>query len=592
MIPVDDHAASRHTEHRAPFFVVAAMNATTMSLKPTAPFVPQIRLYQNWLHQQRGLTFDSYDALWRWSITDLPAFWQSIWDYFDLQSPTPHTAVLRDSGMPGAVWFEGAQFNYVHQVFRHVAPAQAAGMAAIISHNEASLGHCAASELSWPELRRQVASLALHLRAQGVQPGDRVAAYLPNVPQAMLAFLAVASIGAVWSICAPDMGTAAVLDRFTQIAPVVLIGCDAVRYGGRELDRMAVMQALCAALPSLRHVVLLRQSSTGAGSHDEVQTPSLIAVGADFTSATARNDDHTEAFEPLWLPFNHPLWIVYSSGTTGLPKAIVHGHGGTVIVALALKVLHNDIGCSYAGNSFGERYHWYSSTGWVMWNAQMSGLLNGTTCCLYDGNPAGRTTDAAGHHQPPDWATLWRFAAELGVTFFGAGAAFFANCMKAGLDLTQFPGLATVRALGCTGSPLSAQTQEWGTEQFARIQAATLREIARPAADSEPHEMGEHGGNIEGMFSRRAAPRENAAPSGGSEPHAVGERGGNIEGMFSRRAAPRENATPSGGRELHEVNDRGGMFSEGPLPRENATPSGGRALHEVSNRGGYLDGSR
>ncbi|MDP3309768.1 MAG: AMP-binding protein, partial [Polaromonas sp.] len=396
-----------------------------------SPFVPQIRLYQDWLHQTRGLSFASYDALWRWSVSDLDAFWQSIWDYFDLQSPTPHTAVLALNRMPGASWFPGAQFNYVQQVFRHVQKADAAGFPAVVSHNEKSLAAGAPPrEMSWPELRRQVASLALHLKAQGVQPGDRVAAYLPNIPEAMVAFLAVASIGGVWSICAPDMGTNAVLDRFRQIEPKVLIACDGVSYGGRDFDRTAVLDELRAALPSVQHVIV----------HGNLDATKTVAGCADLAGATARNDAETEAFEPIWLPFDHPLWIVYSSGTTGLPKPIVHGHGGTVIVALALKTLHNDVGCSYHPNSWGERFHWYSSTGWVMWNAQMSGLLNGTTCCIYDGNPGGSKDQ-------PDWTTLWRFAAQLGVTFFGAGAAFFANCMKAGIDLAACGDLRQVRAL-------------------------------------------------------------------------------------------------------------------------------------------------
>ncbi|GAB3481984.1 acetoacetate--CoA ligase [Polaromonas eurypsychrophila] len=418
-----------------------------------SPYIPQIRLYQDWLHKNHGLSFNAYDELWRWSVTDLDAFWQSIWDYFDLQSPTPHSAVLAGNHMPGATWFPGAQFNYAQQVFRHVEKADAAGFPALISHNEKSLAAgAAARELSWPELRRQVASLALHLKAQGVLPGDRVAAYLPNIPEAMVAFLAVASLGGVWSICAPDMGTNAVLDRFKQIEPRVLIACDGVSYGGRDFDRTAVLDELRAALPSVQHVIV----------HSNLDATKTIANSASLTLATARNDAETTAFEPMWLPFDHPLWIVYSSGTTGLPKPIVHGHGGTVIVALALKTLHNDIGCSYAPNSWGERFHWYSSTGWVMWNAQMSGLLNGTTCCIYDGNPGGSK-------DKPDWTTLWRFAAQLGVTFFGAGAAFFGNCMKAGTDLSVCGDLSQVRALGTTGSPLSEESQRWGTTQFDKL---------------------------------------------------------------------------------------------------------------------------
>jgi acetoacetyl-CoA synthetase len=300
--------------------------------------------------------------------------------------------------------------------------------------------------------------MALHLKAQGVQPGDRVAAYLPNIPEAIVAFLATISVGGVWSICAPDMGTLAVLDRFRQIEPKVLIACDGVTYGAKDYDRMAVVQELKDALPSVQHVIL----------HDNLGVADLasneVASAIRMSQTTAKHGAEVDAFQPMSLPFDHPLWIVYSSGTTGLPKPIVHGHGGTVIVALALKILHNDVGCSYHPNSWGERFHWYSSTGWVMWNAQVGGLMNGTTCVIYDGNPGGSKDN-------PDWSTLWRFAAENKVTFFGAGAAFFANCQKSGVDLTQCGDLSRVRALGTTGSPLSPETQNWGNAQFQRIKA-------------------------------------------------------------------------------------------------------------------------
>jgi acetoacetyl-CoA synthetase len=419
-----------------------------------APYLPQIRLFQNWLREQRGLSFDDYDAFWRWSTTDLDAFWQSVWDYFDIQSPTPHSAVLARNTMPGAQWFPGAQVNYARQVLRHVDAAHAAGVPAIVSSNEKRQHR----EMTWPELRRQVASLALHLQAQGVQPGDRVAAYLPNVPEAMVAFLATVSIGGVWSICAPDMGTHAVLDRFRQIEPTVLIAVDGVTYGGRDHDRLPVLDELRAALPSLRHTLLL-------GNLDAAIS---VAGCASWISATGQFGPDVERFEPLWLPFDHPLWIVYSSGTTGLPKPIVHGHGGMVLVQMQLGALHNDLGCSYAPNSLGERYHWYSSTGWVMWNAQVGGLLAGTTCVIFDGNPGGSK-------EHPDWATLWRFASETGVTFFGAGAAFYAACMKAGITPQDCGDLSRIRVLGSTGSPLSAEVQQWGTRFMAHAGAIAGR---------------------------------------------------------------------------------------------------------------------
>ena len=423
-----------------------------MTAVPTPPYIPQLRLYTEWLRTERGLDFPTYDDLWQWSVTDLDAFWQSIWDYFELQSPTPHTAVLAEDKMPGAKWFTGAQFNYTHQVFRHVDKADTAGFPAIVSRNEKGQ----AREISWPEFRRQVASMALHLKAQGLQPGDRVAAYLPNIVEAIIAFNAVVSIGGVWSICAPDMGTNAVLDRFRQIEPTVLIACDGVTYGGKDIDRTGVVAELRAALPSVRHVIV----------HDQLGLSSKIPDTTLFVDAVSRGDVDTQNFVPMWLPFDHPLWIVYSSGTTGLPKPIVHGHGGAVIVAMALMGLHNDIGCSYEENSWGERFHWYSSTGWVMWNAQMMGLLLGTTCCIYDGSPGGTKSAAQGG---PDWGTLFRFASETGVTFLGAGAAFFASCMKAGLDLSTCGDLSKVRVLGTTGSPLSEDVQRWGTAQFARL---------------------------------------------------------------------------------------------------------------------------
>ncbi|WHZ09896.1 MAG: Acetoacetyl-CoA synthetase [Burkholderiaceae bacterium] len=509
-------------------------------IPPDIPYVPQIRLYQDWLREQRGLAFDDYEALRRWSVTDLEAFWQSIWDYFDLQSPTPHDGVLADPNMPGARWFPGARVNYASQVFRHADAAHAAGMPAIVAQGEIGGTH----ELSWPELKRQAASLALHLKAAGLQPGDRVAVYLPNIPETMVAFLAVASIGAVWSLCAPDMGSNAVLDRFRQIEPKVLIACDGVRYGGRELDRTGVVAELRAALPTLEHVIALNLLSS----------TNTIADSEMFSRLVARSDAEVLAFEPEPLAFDHPLWIVYSSGTTGLPKAIVHGHGGIVLVALAEGVLHRDVGPSYAANSFGERFHWYSTTGWIMWNAQVNGLLGGATICLFDGSPGGS-------RERPDWGRLWRFVAETGVTFFGAGAAFYASCMKAELDLRECGDLGRVRALGSTGSPLSEDVQRWGSEQFRN-----LRERA-------------------GDDARRAGPPQaSAAPSGGSGPRAAGERGGDAR----RAGPPQASAAPSGGSGPRAAGERGGDARRAGPPQASAAPSGGSGPRAAGERGGDI----
>ncbi len=414
---------------------------------------PQILRYTRWLADNRGLAFDpatveGYDALWQWSTRDLDAFWRSIWDFHGMQSPTPARAVLEQPAMPGAVWFPGAQVNYAQQVFRHADAAHAGGHPAIVFQNERLRARGELVTLSWPELRRQVASLAAHLVRLGVQRGDRVAAFLPNAPQTAVAFLAAASLGAVWSLCSPDMGPVAVLDRFRQIQPKVLIACDGYVYGGAAHDRRGVLQGLLDELPSVREVVLWRYL-------DDAADPQALACAGrrahDFAALTA--DDAT--LSTAWLPFDHPLWVVYSSGTTGLPKPIVHGHGGVMIEALKANSLHNDLGASV---DTGDRYHWYSATGWIMWNSQMSALLGGTTICLYDGSPSGGAHATGGAH---DWTTLWRFAADAGVTFFGAGAAFYASCLKAEVRPLDHVALPKLRAVGSTGSPLSIDSYRW-----------------------------------------------------------------------------------------------------------------------------------
>jgi acetoacetyl-CoA synthetase len=400
-----------------------------------ARMTPRITHYLDFLRDTRGLAFADYDRLWRWSVSDLDTFWASIWDWFDIQSPTPYTAVLADRRMPGAVWFPGAQVNYAQQVLRHADAAHAAGCDAILFQDEAMLAAGPVHRVSWPELRAQVGALAAQLRRAGIGPGDRVVAYLANRPETVVAFLACASVGAVWSLCSPDMGPMAVLDRWRQIEPKLLIACDGYRWAGIEHDRRAVVEQLRAELPTLQ--TLWRAS----------ELPALIAAAGD------------ERVEPQPLPFDHPLWIVYSSGTTGLPKAIVHGHGGALIEKLKLHTLHGNLGPSA---QTGDRFHWFSSTGWIMWNAQVGALLCGTTICLFDGNPGGP-------QKPADWSTLWRFAAATGATFVGAGAAFYASCMKAGIEPQAVADLRALRAVGSTGSPLSAEGYRWLRDKLPKV---------------------------------------------------------------------------------------------------------------------------
>ncbi len=384
----------------------------------------RITAYTEWLERQRGLRFSGYDDLWRWSVTDLEAFWASIWDYFDIKAAAPYQRVLAERRMPGAQWFAGARLNYVDQIFRH----KTAARPAIVFRNEAG----ERAEMGWDELERQVAALAASLRGMGVGPGDRVVAYLPNIPQAVVAFFATASLGAVWSVCSPDMGQVAVLDRFRQIAPKVLIAVDGYRWGGKAYDRGEVVLELLGGLPSVEKLVLLPYLDPAA---DPRRFPNAVA----WESVVQGTSGLTA--EPV--PFDHPLWVVYSSGTTGVPKPIVHGQGGIVLEHLKLTALHNDIGPE-------DRFHWFSSTGWVMWNLQVAGLLVGATICIYDGNPAW-----------PDYHALWRFAGEVQTSFFGAGAAFYTSCLKTGVEPTQVADLSRLRAVGSTGSPLPPEGYRW-----------------------------------------------------------------------------------------------------------------------------------
>lgn len=383
----------------------------------------RINYYISWLAAERGLQFADYESLRRWSVNDIEAFWQSIWDFFQVQSEQPHSSVLGQRSMPGAEWFAGSQLNYVNQVMRH----QTADAPAIRFAGE----NVALGELSWAELEQQVASVAAWLKSVGVTSGDRVACYAPNIPETIVGFLAVASIGAIWSLCAPDLGPTSVLDRFKQIEPVALLAVTSNRFGGRTLDRSEVLTELLAALPSVTNVLLI------PSSHDSLPASTAkIERWADIITQPA-------ALEVVSVPFEHPLWIVYSSGTTGLPKPIVHSHGGIIVEFLKSYALHLNLGP-------GEVYGWYTSSGWIMWNAQIGALSTGATIAIYDGSPA-----------QDDWTCLWRHASEAEVTVFGHGAAFYANCLKAGVKPREVADLSKIHSIGSTGSPLSDECYSW-----------------------------------------------------------------------------------------------------------------------------------
>ena len=413
---------------------------------PSALRIANSRLhdYMRWLASERGVIFSDYNALWEWSVDDLEDFWGTIWDYFDLQSSTPWLQVLRSREMPGAIWFEGARLNFAEQIFRfHDADIDDGVDAGTADGRKNDTGDRAAiiaqselrpmTRLSWRELRRQVSAVANTLRALGVGPGDRVVAYLPNIPEATVAFYACASIGAIWSSCSPDMGSASVLDRFRQIDPKVLLAVDGYRYGGRDFDRMAVVDAMHAGLPTLQQVVLLPYLSPQARRDYAMPWSGLLSHPAA----------HAQPIRFEQVPFDHPLWILYSSGTTGMPKPIVQGHGGSLIEGVKGHALHLDLGPE-------DVFHWFSTTGWIMWNAQITGLLVGATICLYDGNPGY-----------PDLGTLWKFAEKAGATFFGAGSAFYGNCLKAGVAPARIADLHRLRSVGATGSPLALEAYDW-----------------------------------------------------------------------------------------------------------------------------------
>ncbi|MGB8382088.1 MAG: acetoacetate--CoA ligase [Dermatophilaceae bacterium] len=391
------------------------MTTTEILWTPSAERIEAARItgFQRWLRDSRGLRLESYDELWRWSVSDLDGFWGAIWTYFGVRAHQPYTHVLAHRQMPGARWFPGAQLNYAEQAL-----VRDDDEPAILFAREDGLERA----VSYAELRAAVGAAAAGLRRLGVRRGDRVAGLLPNAPETVIAFLATVSLGATWSSCSPDFGERAVAERFTQIEPTVLLAVDGYCYNGKGFDIRPTVAALREELPGLKATVLIPYLDQTATLPGTVSYAELLAEPAEL------------AFEPV--PADHPLWVLYSSGTTGLPKAIVHGHAGMLVEHLKAVDLHMDVGR-------GDRFFWFTTTGWMMWNFLVGGLLVGSTIVLYDGSPAY-----------PDLGALWRLAEKHRISCFGTSAPFLLSCLKAGMRPGEEADLSALRTIGSTGAPL------------------------------------------------------------------------------------------------------------------------------------------
>lgn len=404
----------------------------------------RIEGFREWLRTERGVDLPDYRALWRWSITDLEGFWGAVADFFGVTFHERPSRVLPAEVMPGAEWFPGATLNYAEHALRRVegngGEAKRDQDSAIVFAREDGLE----AELTYGELRARVAAMRAALAEQGVGRGDRVAALAPNCPETLIAFLAAASLGAIWSSCSPDFGLRAVADRFVQIEPKVLVAVDGYVYGGKRYDIRSTVDELRGMLPGLASTVLV--DYVGAGELDGC---------ADWAELLRRHRDAELAFDAV--PFDHPLWVLYSSGTTGLPKGIVHGHGGMVVEQLKSVGLHCDLGP-------GDTFFWFTTTGWMMWNFLLGGLLTGARLLLFDGSP--------GH---PSLNALWELAQRYRVSYFGTSAPFIQSCLKSELRPKADYDLSALRAVGSTGSPLSTDGFRWVADAVGeRVQIASV----------------------------------------------------------------------------------------------------------------------
>ena len=400
--------------------------------------------FRSWLRAERGVDVAGYEGLWEWSTTELEAFWGALAEFLEVRFHDRPASVLADDRMPGAEWFPGATLNYAEHALGD-GPGKSDDDLAVIFDREDGL----TERLTYGDLRRQVAAVRAALVGLGVRRGDRVVALAPNTPRTLVAFLAAASLGATWSSCSPDFGARAIADRFVQIEPKVLFAVDGYVYNGRRFDVRPTVERLRDEIPSLEATVLIDYLSAEAGLDRAVPWSALLA----------EHQDAELEFDPV--PFDHPLWVLYSSGTTGLPKGIVHGHGGIVLEHLKALALHCDFGP-------GDRFFWFTTTGWMMWNFLISGLLVGTTIVLYDGSPAH-----------PDLNTLWRLADKNKVTYFGTSAPYIQSCLKQHLTPAATHDLSALKALGSTGAPLSPEGFQWiadevgGNVQICSISGGT-----------------------------------------------------------------------------------------------------------------------